>query len=155
MQQFHAHGVELDRCLKCGGVWFDGGELEDVLRRKLKVRPLGQAERKCVACRATMDLVELHDGVEVERCRTCHGVFLDAGELEALAAAAPHVAAQRKFLFFYCVDCGSRRDYEDGRPASRGRVCSECFEATQDAAAAEAQAQRDAGFFGALRRLFG
>lgn len=27
------HGVEVDRCHACGGVWFDAGEVEQVLER--------------------------------------------------------------------------------------------------------------------------
>lgn len=30
MRTHHPRGVELDGCMACGGVWFDGGELERV-----------------------------------------------------------------------------------------------------------------------------
>ena len=30
----HSHGVEIDLCPKCGGVWLDHGELETILTNK-------------------------------------------------------------------------------------------------------------------------
>ncbi len=46
---------------------------------------------RCPKCRADMEQVE-HEGVEVDRCRHCKGIWFDAGEIEALgtknAAAA-------------------------------------------------------------------
>ncbi len=28
------HGIEIDRCSTCGGMWLDAGEAEDLLRRE-------------------------------------------------------------------------------------------------------------------------
>jgi ribosomal protein L37AE/L43A len=28
------HGVEIDRCTECDGMWFDAGEAQDLLRRE-------------------------------------------------------------------------------------------------------------------------
>ena len=28
------HGIEIDRCLECKGMWLDAGEAEDLLRRE-------------------------------------------------------------------------------------------------------------------------
>lgn len=41
----------------------------------------------CPTCRAPMIVVEL-DGVEVDHCLACHGVWLDSGELELLIEIA-------------------------------------------------------------------
>lgn len=30
----HFHGIEIDLCTKCGGVWLDKGELERILKKK-------------------------------------------------------------------------------------------------------------------------
>lgn len=35
------HGVALDRCSECGGIWLDHGELEAIVR-KLRLGPLGE-----------------------------------------------------------------------------------------------------------------
>ena len=38
---------------------------------------------RCPKCRADMDLLEV-EGVQVDRCSECHGLWFDAGEVEAL-----------------------------------------------------------------------
>lgn len=47
----------------------------------------GEAEAveamRCPVCKEPMIVVE-HDAVEVDYCVTCHGIWLDAGELELL-----------------------------------------------------------------------
>jgi len=34
-------GIQLDSCTHCYGVWLDHGELEEVIKRRLPVRPRG------------------------------------------------------------------------------------------------------------------
>lgn len=41
----------------------------------------------CPVCRVGLVVFEL-DGVEIDRCSRCQGTWLDAGEIEVLAAAA-------------------------------------------------------------------
>jgi len=43
--------------------------------------------RECPECKVTMDTVT-EQGICIDRCRICHGVFLDKGELEHLRMAA-------------------------------------------------------------------
>ena len=38
---------------------------------------------RCPKCRSDMDKVQL-DGVEIDRCSSCHGLWFDAGEMEKL-----------------------------------------------------------------------
>ena len=85
MNAFKAGTVELDRCPFCNGLWFDPGELEQVLGRKL-VGTLDQTtvtSRRCAICAVPMRSVEL-GFLQVEVCTNCRGVFLDDGELTAL-----------------------------------------------------------------------
>lgn len=85
MCPFQAGAIELDRCSFCRGLWFDGGELEHVLGKKL----VGSLEtamittRKCAKCSVALHPAEL-GGLRVEVCLTCRGVFLDDGELVKL-----------------------------------------------------------------------
>jgi Zn-finger nucleic acid-binding protein len=37
LAHFSMSGVELDRCTKCGGIWFDPGELDDLLEEHWSV----------------------------------------------------------------------------------------------------------------------
>ena len=81
--------VALNHCRACGGTWFDVKELarvtsdKELERRAARVPivrvPSGSA---CPACGG--ECLEGHvDEVEVDTCVTCHGVWLDRGELEA------------------------------------------------------------------------
>ena len=90
MQVFYAKAVELDRCGRCGGIWFDWGELESVTGRVLEPEPLGgETARRCAYCRITMVPAVLPGGIPVETCTACRGLYLDAGELSELGAEEP------------------------------------------------------------------
>lgn len=85
MRPFQAGAVELDRCPFCRGLWFDGGELEQVLGKKL-VGALDNTistSRRCAKCTTPMQPAVLGE-LRVEVCTTCRGVFLDDGELTKL-----------------------------------------------------------------------
>lgn len=96
-----AHGVEIDACTGCGGIWLDVGELErltaDVASREdgeggeVAPRRRGADEevryRECPRCREVMLRRNFGttSGVIVDECAR-HGLFLDAGELQAIEA---------------------------------------------------------------------
>ena len=90
MKPFPAGKVELDRCTFCSGLWFDGGELEALLGRKLpaKLDPDVITSRKCPVDNISMQAAEV-TGLRVEFCTKCHGVFLDDGEMVALNGGKP------------------------------------------------------------------
>jgi Zn-finger nucleic acid-binding protein len=85
MKPFQAGKVELDRCTFCRGLWFDGGELETVLGKKLAPTFSAgmQTSRKCATCSKPMVPAEL-GGLRIEVCRIDRGFFLDENELVAL-----------------------------------------------------------------------
>lgn len=93
-----ANGVEIDACMGCGGIWLDVGELErltaDVASREdgevVPRRRGGDEEvryRECPRCREVMLRRNFGatSGVIVDECAR-HGLFLDAGELQAIEA---------------------------------------------------------------------
>ena len=94
-------GVEVDRCTGCEGIWFDRSELGELLRqesRQTRVLQKGQdTERLDVlpgACpRDAKPLkrtrASFKTEVDVDFCRECCGIWLDAGEFTRLAAANP------------------------------------------------------------------
>jgi len=43
----------------------------------------------CPRCDGTLEEIT-HEGVKVDRCNKCHGVWLDAGELERLTSQEEH-----------------------------------------------------------------
>jgi Zn-finger nucleic acid-binding protein len=89
-------GLEVDLCPRCGGLWLDRGEITraarlpdgelDRLRGLLSATagpPPVPTDSKipCPACDGTLTEVVL-GSVHVDYCGTCHGIFLDRGELE-------------------------------------------------------------------------
>ena len=97
MKAFQAGRVELDRCTFCRGLWFDGGELEAVLGRKIvpTFTPGQQTSRKCASCAKPMTPAEL-GGLRVEVCRIDRGIFLDEHELVALNDGKRVTASQQQ-----------------------------------------------------------
>ncbi|MBI4818869.1 MAG: zf-TFIIB domain-containing protein [Deltaproteobacteria bacterium] len=89
-------GIAVDVCRACEGTWFDQGELgravreaqDDVTKRRFSTPDRDtSAELRCPHCRKTMNRQSFaRTGVIIDLCPT-HGVFLDAGELERIAAA--------------------------------------------------------------------
>ena len=90
----------IDRCGKCGGHFFDDGELEalnDVFRHyEMVVLDEPELERvsqeeldRVVTCPAdgTPMAPELLAGTTMDRCPECDGIWLDGGEMTALRVA--------------------------------------------------------------------
>jgi Zn-finger nucleic acid-binding protein len=91
--------VEIDRCLRCRGVWFDLREEEH-----LKSMPGSEAldvglpevgelydevrDYDCPRCETRLlKMVDAEKDVRYESCSICHGLFFDAGELRELKEA--------------------------------------------------------------------
>ena len=58
-------------------------ETIDKMREQLAAEEAAAAAPKCPRCATALTEIE-HEGLKVERCSNCHGVWLDAGELEQL-----------------------------------------------------------------------
>ncbi len=94
---FELDGVEIDRCLRCGGTWLDNGEIDqlarlgggekDPLERALSTAIAARSgERRCVRCACKMQVVTVQS-VEIDRCPRGHGNWFDRNEIETLIAA--------------------------------------------------------------------
>jgi hypothetical protein len=107
-------GLTLDYCTRCGGLWFDRGEVGQLAQRKPtairqfvperaeRVRPpcpgchapLDRDAEKCPACgqRNVLDCPvcdepmerRAHAGLVLDLCKRCHGVWFDNAELSAI-----------------------------------------------------------------------
>ncbi|RME37499.1 MAG: hypothetical protein D6788_09350 [Planctomycetota bacterium] len=96
-------GITIETCPACGGEWLDAGELRHIVkarevrfdeaqRRALaqatKITPvdLARADRDllCPKCGGRTDALNYggDSGLIIDRCPDCHGIWLDAGELE-------------------------------------------------------------------------
>ena len=94
-------GLEVDLCPQCGGLWLDRGELTRAARlpeaelKRLRTTlaesgtpdaPATDDKIPCPACPGELTEVVL-GAVHVDYCGSCHGIFLDRGELEEALAA--------------------------------------------------------------------
>lgn len=93
------HGIEIDECANCEGIWFDNNELKRVKDKidadlnwmdfdvwkhqdRFKVAPKTQ---NCPKCDMAMGVIDYDDSkVEVDCCTSCKGVWLDKNELHQL-----------------------------------------------------------------------
>lgn len=94
---FELEGIEIDRCVQCGGTWLDTGEIEriaefngldprDFTRALQEAQRKERGRRKCPRCPARLDLLVIPRStpIELDRCPHGHGVWLDKGEMETL-----------------------------------------------------------------------
>lgn len=100
LENVNYHGVILDRCISCDGLWFDGDELRkakdrsdhffkwidiDLWKDDAKFRLRGGKERLCPKDGVPLYELEYGDsGVHIDFCSNCGGVWLDQGELRAI-----------------------------------------------------------------------
>jgi Zn-finger nucleic acid-binding protein len=89
--------VEVDGCAKCSGIWFDFGELEQILAQN-DIEELKNAvdnnegddtqRGTCPRCGGEGNMIRctsLKDkGIHIDTCAVCYGQWLDGGELERL-----------------------------------------------------------------------
>lgn len=90
------HRIDLDRCPDCMGIFFDRGELDAVLDRRvgkefesMAVAPEAGAQRDrqtahCSRCDRQMRPAREPGGVRFDWCPGCGGIYLDRGELSRL-----------------------------------------------------------------------
>jgi Zn-finger nucleic acid-binding protein len=101
LQRVHTNGLELDKCHKCDGLWFDKGELEDLRAKDVAdveavledlygspdyVPGKTEGFMKCPRCdgRLRSHLYTYIDPVKIDSCETCFGMWLDDGELDKI-----------------------------------------------------------------------
>ncbi len=96
METVQVEAVEIDRCTKCGGLWFDEFELDELKAKKgseevdtghpRNLNQSSQRQLKCPKCETLMlrmvDVQQPH--IWYETCEVCGGSFLDAGEFKDL-----------------------------------------------------------------------
>lgn len=98
-------GVEIDRCINCGGLWLDSGEIKELIAKRpapgsdaqlegmidqlAQIRPTAGAppprpadvvNTACPSCGGKLTIATFGDAA-IEQCNGCDGVFVDRGEL--------------------------------------------------------------------------
>ncbi|WP_394391535.1 rhomboid family intramembrane serine protease [Shewanella woodyi] len=93
MKVYDFHGEEVDSCQRCGGLWFENGELNAALSSAdngdscVRVEEslgehLGDSKRHCHHCDVGMQHYHLMQGyqIEVDVCHSCSGLWIDEDE---------------------------------------------------------------------------
>ena len=112
MEHVTAGEAVLDLCRKCGGRFFDAGEMFAAFGIKADPSYWDRPEtggnvkagaRHCPECETSMliqDVAYTTERVEIDRCGHCGGVWLDKGEIEKIMRIsekiAPVLDAERK-----------------------------------------------------------
>jgi Zn-finger nucleic acid-binding protein len=112
MQQITAGEAVLDLCRKCGGQFFDTGEMFAAFGMKADPsywdRPetggaVKDGHRHCPECETHMlvqNVAYAGDAVEIDRCGHCGGIWLDKNEMEKIMSISeklgPALEAERK-----------------------------------------------------------
>lgn len=87
--------IEFDICFICDGIFLDEGEMRKVTRNKPLEKWLVEymgveddSELVCPRCGSTMNEEEVQ-GVKVDICLQCKGIWFDGGELEEIKSMKP------------------------------------------------------------------
>jgi Zn-finger nucleic acid-binding protein len=91
-------GITIDRCPVCKGIYLDKGELDALLAKKLGPAVdqfaftatsdvMDAVSGTCPRCNQEMEPVVGPEGIRVDQCMKCEGVFLEQGELATLQLA--------------------------------------------------------------------
>ncbi|MGV8123005.1 MAG: zf-TFIIB domain-containing protein [Candidatus Xenobiia bacterium LiM19] len=85
--------LQLDWCRLCGGLWFDGGEVEKLTTYKnipkrlthpiaydYSEKKIPEGERLCPRCMDRMKVID-YQNVKVDVCTKCRGIWFDRYEL--------------------------------------------------------------------------
>ena len=98
MQEKVVGDAHLDICTKCGGQFFDSGEMFKAFGMKADPSYWDRSETggavkeshlKCSRCHAEMlgqDVRYKDKHVEIDRCGSCGGIWLDKGEVDTIMA---------------------------------------------------------------------
>lgn len=110
--------TELDRCPRCEGIWFDDGEIAAVIGARsvshltIPDNAVEKEKQLCPRCSKPLRLFTYPGTVTViEGCKTCRGLWLDAGEIQTIAK----MRGEKRMT---CPSCGHQQ--------LAAETCTEC-----------------------------
>jgi Zn-finger nucleic acid-binding protein len=101
--------IEIDHCIKCGGVWLDGGELELLLEgAEQREKLLGsfqidvetkEKKIRCPICSKKMEkvLCGFDNKIRIDKCSDHDGIWFDKGELYEVISLGGFPSGDRVF----------------------------------------------------------
>ena len=89
--------VAIDYCSKCKGIWFDHGEIEEMIPAAIKNLTIGDQCQNpsgvCPKCRELLHKFQYPQTlVNIDMCDKCRGIWIDAGELKEIQAVRARLA---------------------------------------------------------------
>jgi uncharacterized protein len=112
MESMVVESIELDRCPKCLGMWFDGGEFKELKEKagqgkaaEVSVIDAADIQGKkfaptkesicCPRCNQAMNEFNFmySSGVFVDQCELCEGIWFDEGEFKKILDYIREVSA--------------------------------------------------------------
>jgi len=103
-EEIDLHGEKVDKCPSCGGLFFDKGELDNIihLAEVFQMMKMDEEEIDSVPQHEHNRIVHCpHDnsamtpkdiaGLTIDVCEECKGIWLDNGEITALKVAENHI----------------------------------------------------------------
>ena len=100
MDQLKFRETEIEQCTRCRGIWLDHEEIDQIfsmanlpgrlVNQEMYRDPpdlIPEGERHCPRCTELFKVIQV-DGITLDACSSCKGVFCDIGELKELALAA-------------------------------------------------------------------
>ena len=93
MHEWTSKGVTLDHCQPCQGLWFEEGELSRHIQNmgaqicERESRDPHLTPYPCPRCRGSHLVEGVLQSIRVDACASCHGMFLDLGEVHELLGA--------------------------------------------------------------------
>jgi Zn-finger nucleic acid-binding protein len=113
-----SYELELDKCFVCGGVWCEKGELDKYLTDQVEVidspslegqvdKSLDGKQGNCPQCKIRMKRTAAPKLPEllVDVCEKCHGLWLDATEIDRLERAhKPRAGFWELFFKGFAID---------------------------------------------------
>ena len=112
----------IDRCAKCGGQFYDHGELESIIKMvqtlqqieldEPDIETLDPRTRSRYVCPVDGEEMKRNDygGVAVDSCLKCKGIWLDKGEIIALKATEDHIRNNMNLYINLASGPGGEKD---------------------------------------------
>ena len=122
--------VVVDECERCGGIWFDDGELDSLSPTQLEAEARDQADFSddLLACPADSNplLQATLDGVTFHTCMACNGLWLDGLSVNVLLGVLPQSPDEHQAQDVTCAGCGKRTPREKTAFRFDSHWCEEC-----------------------------
>lgn len=102
--------IVVDECTRCGGIWFDAGELDNLVTNQIEETARDDSDLNEVHLPCPLDsnplLMAKVDDVTLHTCIACGGLWLDGLSVNTLLGVLPSTAEEPENQQVNCAGCG-------------------------------------------------